>query len=84
MIFKCARCGDYIVVDSINCGVLRHAYHKSNYKQVDPHISKDKLDALEVYGCKAALAVYEDGRCIEVPFSVESNAKVETITPPLK
>jgi hypothetical protein len=55
--FKCPHCqGDIIVhKNEINCCIFRHAILKSNYQQIDPHLPKDKCDALVredlVYGC---------------------------------
>ena len=55
--FSCPHCNEEIIVkeNELNCRIFRHAYFKSNYQQVDPHLPKYLCDEYKnkdmVYGC---------------------------------
>lgn len=55
--FKCPNCREQIIVlkKQLRCKIFRHAIYKSSYKQVNPHMSKEKCEKLirenKVYGC---------------------------------
>ena len=57
IIVKCPHCNQNIIIEKkdINCGIFRHGVYKSNYKQINPHLCKDKCDELakdnKIYGC---------------------------------
>lgn len=51
----CPHCEDFIIIEKLNCGIFRHGVCKETYKQIDPHLSKEKCDLLVdnqlIYGC---------------------------------
>jgi hypothetical protein len=55
--FKCPNCTEQIIVlkKQIRCKIFRHGIYKSSFKQVNPHMSKEKCEKLikenKVYGC---------------------------------
>jgi hypothetical protein len=57
LFFDCPHCSLQIIVskDELNCRIFRHAIYKSNYKQIDPHLSFDECQLLikqdKVFGC---------------------------------
>ncbi len=54
-ILICPHCGDFIMIEKLNCGIFRHGILKSNLKQMDPHLTKEKCAYLIenelIYGC---------------------------------
>ncbi len=63
----CPTCGGSIEIESINCGIFRHAVYKTNGNQVDPHSSQLILDILlqndQIWGCGKPFKVKEiDGK----------------------
>lgn len=52
---KCPHCNEYVLIDSIACGIFRHGIYKSNYKQINPHAPKNFCDDLVtkdiIFGC---------------------------------
>jgi hypothetical protein len=55
MIVICPRCQIPVEILEINCAIFRHAIYKDTFKQIDPHLSKERCDYLInnklVYGC---------------------------------
>jgi hypothetical protein len=57
IIVKCPHCDllIQILIKEFNCKIFRHGILKSNYKQIDPHLPKNKCDELKandlIYGC---------------------------------
>jgi len=55
IIVLCPHCSGQIEVESINCGIFRHAVFKHNGHQVNPHLPKEECDKLiqadSVHGC---------------------------------
>jgi hypothetical protein len=55
--FKCPNCRQQIIVlkKQLRCKIFRHAIYKSSFKQVNPHMSREKCEKLiredKVYGC---------------------------------
>jgi hypothetical protein len=54
-IVECPHCSSIIIIEQLNCKIFRHGIYKKNYKQIDPHMNKEKCDDLimknEIYGC---------------------------------
>lgn len=54
MIVICPNCEDYVFIESINCGIFRHATYKDG-RQFNPHASKEECDKAllkgDIYGC---------------------------------
>ena len=52
---KCPHCNEFIHIEKLNCRIFRHGVMKNDYKQIDPHLSKNMCDYLlknnEIYGC---------------------------------
>lgn len=61
---KCPHCGEFIIIEQVNCAIFRHGIYKDNYLQINPHLSKNECDKLKeedlIYGC---------GK----PFKIENN-----------
>ena len=55
MIITCPHCSHPVEIIEINCAIFRHAIYKDTFKQIDPHLSKERCDYLiktdQVYGC---------------------------------
>lgn len=55
--FSCPHCNEEIIVHKteLNCQIFRHAVHKNNFKQVDPHLPQNECEILiknnSVFGC---------------------------------
>lgn len=56
-LFSCPHCNMYIQVSKkqFNCKIFRCGIFKKNYKQINPHMKKNKCDYLVennlIYGC---------------------------------
>ena len=54
-IIQCPYCNIQIEVVQLNCRIFRCGIFKSNYSQINPHLSKEECDNLfnnnEIYGC---------------------------------
>ena len=52
---KCPHCGEYIIIEEINCAIFRHGIYKTNFEQINPHLPKKQCDELInkklIYGC---------------------------------
>ena len=52
---KCPHCGDYCIIEQLNCAIFRHGVLKSNLSQINPHLEKTECDKLSesnlIYGC---------------------------------
>lgn len=69
---KCVHCGEYVIIEQINCAIFRHGVLKSNLVQINPHLPKLECDKLKeqdlIYGCgKPFKIVFENNKwiCIE-------------------
>jgi hypothetical protein len=55
MIVDCPHCGQYIIIEKLNCKIFRHAVYKNDGKQINPHMSKSDCEQLlredKIYGC---------------------------------
>ena len=73
IVLKCPHCYDYVLIykKDFNCKIFRHAYYRSNYKQIDPHMKKEKCILLLkndiIYGCAKPFKLIE----IENNYSLE-------------
>ena len=58
---KCPHCGEYIIIEQINCAIFRHGIYKANFIQINPHLSKNQCDELIngglIYGCGKPLRI---------------------------
>ena len=56
-LFECPHCDNQIQVlkSQINCKIFRHGIYKNTFKQINPHLSKNKCEELVtknlVFGC---------------------------------
>lgn len=54
-IVNCPHCLEEVFIESLNCGIFRHAVYKSNLEPIPPHHSEADCLALIagdlVYGC---------------------------------
>ena len=54
-IVECPHCKEPVLIEKINCAIFRHGQYKNSGKQVGPHSSKEKCEALvksnAIYGC---------------------------------
>ena len=52
---KCPQCGEYVIIEQVNCAIFRHGVLKSNLSQINPHLSKLDCEKLIeqnlIYGC---------------------------------
>ena len=46
MIIQCPHCKQSIEIIELRCKIFRCGIYKKNYKQINPHLSKDKCDGL--------------------------------------
>ena len=72
----CPRCGLYIYVEELNCGIFRCATLKQSFRRVNPHTPFEVIEKLLkedlIYGCGAAFKlVIEDGKYISSLCSYE-------------
>lgn len=55
MIIKCPNCGEYVIIDEINCGIFRHGMYKDTLEQINQHETREKCESLlrenKIYGC---------------------------------
>ena len=60
----CPHCGDFTMIEQINCAIFRHGSFKSNGEQISPHSSKEDCDAFVknglIYGCGKPFLVKVD------------------------
>lgn len=51
----CPNCGEYIIIEQINCAIFRHGVYKHTMCQINPHAPKAECDELKekdlIYGC---------------------------------
>ena len=69
MIVECPHCNDPVFIESINCGIFRHAVFKTTNEPINPHSSKLICDELlsnnYVYGCTKPFKMFiNDGKFI--------------------
>lgn len=52
---QCPHCGEYVIVEKINCAIFRHGVLKSTMTQINQHLPKSQCDNLKeldlIYGC---------------------------------
>lgn len=52
---QCPHCGEYIIIEQINCAIFRHGTLKSNLIQINQHLPKQECVKLInkdlIYGC---------------------------------
>ncbi len=41
---SCPHCGEFIIIEEMNCGIFRHGVLKKSGKQINPHASKRVCD----------------------------------------
>lgn len=57
IIKKCPHCQEWVFLPKqhFNCKIYRHGVYKSNYNQIDPHLSKSECNRLKdqdlIFGC---------------------------------
>jgi hypothetical protein len=55
IIVICPNCGDFILIEQLNCCIFRHGVFISTNQQIDPHASKDLCEYYSknklIYGC---------------------------------
>ncbi len=72
-LFECPNCNSEIIVakNELNCHIFRHAYYKSNFQQVNPHLSFEECKKLIendlVFGCcKPFEIIYENNKMLAI------------------
>ena len=64
-IINCPHCGEYVIIEKVNCAIFRHAIKISSGKQIDPHASKEKCDYYinnkKIYGCGKPYQIIKEG-----------------------
>lgn len=52
---QCPHCGEYIIIEQVNCAIFRHGVIKTTMVQINPHLPKAQCDRLKdldlIYGC---------------------------------
>ena len=46
MIIQCPHCEQLTEIIELRCKIFRCGIYKKNYKQINPHLSKEKCDGL--------------------------------------
>ncbi len=41
---SCPHCGEFIIIEKMNCGIFRHGVLKKSGKQINPHAAKRVCD----------------------------------------
>ena len=66
---QCPHCGQYAIIEQVNCAIFRHGVFKSNMSQINPHLSKLNCDKLIennlIYGCGKPFRIIKEN-CIWV------------------
>ena len=63
LFFNCPHCSQEILVilKELNCKIFRCGIRKDNYKQIDPHLSKNECDKLVslglIFGCSRPIEI---------------------------
>jgi hypothetical protein len=68
---KCPHCGEYVIIEQINCAIFRHGVMKNNLVQINPHLAKNECDKLKeldlIYGCgKPFKVILQDNQWIGI------------------
>jgi phenylalanyl-tRNA synthetase alpha subunit len=63
---SCPHCDGEIEVESINCGIFRHAVFKETNMPINPHASREECETLQnqnlIYGCAGPFRlILQDG-----------------------
>jgi hypothetical protein len=65
-LMQCPHCGDFVLIEKINCGIFRHGILKATGKQISPHAPKTLCDYFVeremIYGCGKPFRVFRDVR----------------------
>lgn len=52
---QCPHCGEYVIIEQVNCAIFRHGIIKTTMAQINPHLRKAQCDKLKdldlIYGC---------------------------------
>ena len=55
LIVTCPKCGEYVLIEKINCAIFRHGILRSNNQQIPSHADKIYVEHLllvgDVIGC---------------------------------
>jgi len=55
LLLKCPHCQEIVEIAEIACAIFRHGVLKSNFQQINPHLSKEECDNYSkenlIYGC---------------------------------
>lgn len=69
-IVSCPHCNSLVQIESINCGIFRHAVYKHTNAPIPPHMRKEECDRLfasgEVWGCAKPFRVTLQGGQLDV------------------
>jgi len=67
-IIECPHCAQNIEIIELNCRIFRCGVLKKNYKQIDPHLSKDNCEQLKredlIYGCGKPFYIDESRKTV--------------------
>lgn len=63
IVVTCPHCNEPVLIEQLNCRIFRHGQFKSDFKQVNPHLSKDAclrlLEEDKVNGCMGPFKVID-------------------------
>lgn len=63
-IIVCPHCGEYVIIESLNCGIFRHLV-KLDFTQISPHASQEECINTPGYGCRMPFQVIvKDGKMV--------------------
>jgi hypothetical protein len=64
MIVQCPHCLDYVFIESINCGIFRHAVFKHNLEPIPPHSSFEECIRLQhlTFGCGKPFKIQQNNQ----------------------
>jgi DNA-directed RNA polymerase subunit RPC12/RpoP len=63
-VIQCPHCSQYIIIESLGCGIFRCGIMKETFKQIPSHSSKEYCDHLKnndlIYGCGKSFRIIAD------------------------
>ena len=68
IVIECPHCQDSIIIykKQIRCRIFRHAVYKNSGRNVNPHLSQNKCEALvksgKIFGCCKPLCLNRDNK----------------------
>ena len=64
IIVQCPHCKCYIEIIELNCRIFRCGILKSDFSQINPHLTKPECDTMKkedkIYGCGKPFRVFQN------------------------